>query len=95
MNIYLKGLFKVINSKKFLFGVMTFLTSFGGFPEPPKFFEKITESIIMKYLFLLLLIIQGGAEGHILTSILTILICGSILELIKYIESKINEKNYT
>ena len=92
--LFLKNhIFNILNSKKFFFGTLTFLTSFGGFPEPPKFLKTFSESIFVQYFFLFLLVIQGGSEGHVLTSFLTIFLLGTIMESVKYIEKKFNDKN--
>ena len=67
----------MMNIKQIVLALFTALGAYGGFPNPPKWWTKLTKFLIVRILCLWALIYQGGGNADIkLTTIITIVIFG-------------------
>ena len=63
--------------KQIVLALFTALGAYGGFPNPPKWWTKLTKFLIVRIICLWALIYQGGGNADItLTTITTIVIFG-------------------
>lgn len=87
----LKFDFKVLGPKLVL-PMLTLIGAWGGFPEPPKSFKKITQNRFFQYFFLWVLVMQGGASADADLSLVAVLIFVFISEIIKKYEESMEMK---
>ena len=66
--------------------MLTLIGAWGGFPDSPKMFKKISGKKFFQYLFLWVLVMQGGASSDPGLSFVAVAIFGLITELLKYFE---------
>jgi hypothetical protein len=71
---------------KLVLPMLTLIGAWGGFPEPPKLFKFLTDISIFKYLFLWVLVMQGGAGLDADLSLVAVLMFFIFSESIKFIE---------
>ena len=67
---------------------LTLIGAWGGFPDSPRMFKKLTTWRPFQYFFLWVLVMQGGASVDPGLSLLSVLIFVAITEIIKMIEGK-------
>jgi hypothetical protein len=79
---YLKVLVKLIVP------LLTLIGAWGGFPKPPKIFDKLVENTFVQYFLLWVLVMQGGARLDGDLALIAVLVFVSINETIKYFEQK-------
>ena len=73
--------------------ILTGLGAYGGFPQPPRWWQKLSNFKLMNFIVLWILIYQGGGRSHaILTSIISILIF-TVMEVSKYFERKMSDSS--
>lgn len=73
---------------KLFLPMLTLIGAWGGFPEPPQSFKFLTEISIFKYLFLWVLVMQGGAGLDADLALVAIIMFFIFSESIKFIERK-------
>jgi hypothetical protein len=73
---------------KLFIPMLTLIGAWGGFPEAPKSFKFLTEISIFKYIFLWVLVMQGGGGLDADLSLVAIILFFIISESIKFIERK-------
>ena len=79
--------------KKIPLALLTGIGAYGGFPTPPKWFQKMSKFRGFQFIVLWILVFQGGGgESILLTSIVSIVIY-LIMEISKFIESKFKKEN--
>ena len=66
--------------------ILTGLGAYGGFPQPPKWWKRLTNFKIMNFLLVWLLVFQGGGGGNLVLTTIVSLIIFIIMEVSKYIE---------
>jgi hypothetical protein len=67
----------MMNIKQIVLALFTALGAYGGFPNPPTWWKKLTKFLIVRIFCLWALIYQGGGNADIkLTTIITIIIFG-------------------
>lgn len=71
---------------KMIMPFLTLLGAWGGFPDSPRIFKAITSFRLFQYIFLWILVMQGGASADPGLSFIAVLIFGGITEVIKLIE---------
>lgn len=71
---------------KLIMPMLTLIGAWGGFPDSPQIFKKITEYRIFQYLFLWVLVMQGGASADPGLSFISVIIFVIITELLKSTE---------
>lgn len=70
----LNNLFKNINMQNLLLATSTLIGAWGGFPDSPKIFKKITENIFVQYFLVFILLYQGGTNQDITLSLIMTLV---------------------
>ena len=66
-----------MDSKQIVLALFTALGAYGGFPNPPKWWTKLTKYLFVRILCLWALIYQGGGNADItLTTVTTLVIFG-------------------
>lgn len=69
--------------------VLTGLGAYGGFPQPPRWWKKLSNFKLMNFIVLWILIYQGGGRTHaVLTTVVSIVIF-TVMEVSKLLESQI------
>ena len=71
---------------KLFLPMLTLLGAWGGFPEAPESFKFLTEISIFKYLFLWVLVMQGGAGADADLGLVSIILFFIFSEGIKFLE---------
>ena len=71
---------------KLVLPFLTLIGAWGGFPDSPRMFKKLTTWRPFQYFFLWVLVMQGGASVDPGLSLLSVLIFVAITEVIKMIE---------
>ena len=56
--------------QKIVHPVATVLGAWGGFPEPPSFFKRLTKNELFQYFLVFVLVYQGGEKMEIATSLM-------------------------
>jgi len=77
---------------KLVLPFLTLIGAWGGFPDSPRMFKKLTTWRPFQYFFLWVLVMQGGASVDPGLSLLSVLIFVAITEIIKLIEGPEKEK---
>jgi hypothetical protein len=81
---------------KLFLPLLTLLGAWGGFPDAPESFKFLTEISIFKYVFLWVLVMQGGAGSDFDLSLVAVILFYILTEGIKYLErrsGRFNKKN--
>ena len=73
---------------KLVMPMLTLVGAWGGFPDSPNMFKKVTEFRFFQYFFLWVLVMQGGASADPGLSFLAVLIFVVVTEVIKMVEGK-------
>jgi hypothetical protein len=71
---------------KLFLPMLTLIGAWGGFPEAPESFKFLTEVSIFKYVFLWVLVMQGGAGSDADLSLVSIILFFILTEGIKFLE---------
>ena len=70
----LNNLFKNVNTQNLLLATSTLIGAWGGFPDSPKIFKKITKNIFVQYFLVFILLYQGGTNQDITLSLIMTLV---------------------
>ena len=74
--------------------MLTLIGAWGGFPDSPKIFKKISEYRLFQYFFLWVLVMQGGASADPGLSFIAVIIFALITEILKIGETKEGFSDY-
>ena len=55
---------KDITTEKIVITILTALGAWGGFPAPPKAFNRLVTNEVVQYLLVFVLLMQGGTGGN-------------------------------
>ena len=55
---------KNITTEKIVITILTALGAWGGFPAPPKAFNRLVTNEVVQYLLVFVLLMQGGTGGN-------------------------------
>jgi hypothetical protein len=73
--------------------ISTALISYGGFPEPPRWYKNLTNTIIGKIIALTILIFQSGGRLNLLFSLIVAITFYLATEAMKRINVYIRDQN--
>lgn len=66
--------------------ILTGLGAYGGFPQPPKWWKRLSRFKLMNYILVWVLIYQGGGGGNIYLTTAVSLVIFIVMEVSKIIE---------
>ena len=69
--------------QQFILPLATAIGAYGGFPEPPRFFNEMVRNEFFRYALLAVLIYQGGAGQDIKLSILVTVIIFALTKALR------------
>ena len=75
--------------------IATAIGSFGGFPEPPKVFMRMTKYEPFKWLMMFILILQGGGGFDIKESLIGTVLVYAVYQVVIYMEKGVAEVEKT
>ena len=78
------------NLSNILTAFATLIGVFGGFPNPPKLFIKLTKFKLVQWLLVFILVYQGGGNEDIIFSLIMTFTLFIIYEILHYFENKEN-----
>ena len=74
---------KAIDMSQWILPIATGLGAWGGFPEAPAFFKKLTGNEMFQYLMLFVLLWQGGARQDVKTSAIVTVVFYIVTKLLR------------